>query len=131
MEKRNWNLIIPSIILFDNKLSSGEKIILSLIHSLSKESGYCHAKNTYFASVLNVNNVRVSGIITTLIKKSYIERKIIRNDRKQIISRELRLLIDIPIIKNNNRANVINDNYPDIKNDKGNNILINKIKISI
>ena len=131
MEKKNWNLKVPSVILFDKKINSTQKILLSLIHSLSNETGYCYASNKYLCEALNMNKIAVSNLISVLIKKNYIERYIERNDKKQIVSRAIKLKIEIPINKYMNTSINKNVNQPINQNVKENNILFNKIKISI
>jgi hypothetical protein len=134
--KKNWYVQIHSSILLDTELNSNEKLLIALIHNLSSDKGYCYANNGYLSDVLNVGKVRVSGIISGLISKGYLEREIIFKDNKQIDKRLIRLTKPLPIIKNfnspiniNDKKIIQNDNRGIIKNDKDNIQVINKIKI--
>jgi SOS-response transcriptional repressor LexA len=131
MEKKSWNLQIPSVILLDKNINSTQKILLSLILSLSNETGYCYASNNYLGGVLDMNKVALSNLLSVLENKNYIEREIIRNEKKQIIKRSIKIKIDIPINKNINRSINKDVKHPINENIKENNILINKIRISI
>lgn len=131
MEKKNWNLIVPSVILFDNNLSSTEKILLSLIHSLSNETGYCYASNKYLSEVFNMNKVALSNILTHLENKQYIIRSVERNEKKQIVKRGIKIKIEIPIYKKMNRGITQNSNDTIHEKMKENKDIINNIKIVI
>jgi DNA-binding MarR family transcriptional regulator len=131
MNKANWSVYIPASILMDKDLSSTEKILIAVIRSLSNNTGACYATNNYLADLLNINKVRVSSILTALIKKKYIEREITRNEKKQIISRSIKVINDTPINKKDNRSINENVKHPISENRKGNNVLFNKIKIEL
>ncbi len=57
-------------ILINKELSDKEKIILSMILYLSKDTGHCFATNNYFSDILNVTVVSISRIINSLKKKN-------------------------------------------------------------
>lgn len=131
MNKQNWSVYIPASILLDKELSSTEKILIAVIRSLSANTGVCFATNSYLSELLNINKIRVSSILSGLIKKKYIERVVERNDRKQVVSRSIKLVKDIPINKKTDTGINKKVNYPISENRKGNNVLNNKIKIDL
>ena len=114
---------IPYEVLTDKKLNDKEKIIYSMILSLSKEND-CTISNTYIGNLLNICNVQASRIINSLKKKGYIIVKIIYKEN----SKEIALRKIIPINKYVNTPKQISDepinkNVKDIIN---NNKIYNK-----
>lgn len=87
----NWYIIIPNDVLQDNNLSNTEKILLSLISNLQQSNKVCTATNKYLSQFINVTPCQVSVLITNLITKKYLCRKVIYNDKKQVIRRELKV----------------------------------------
>ena len=63
-------------ILTDKKLNDKEKIIYSMIISLSKENE-CIMSNAYIGNLLNICNVQVSRIVNSLREKGYIKTEMI------------------------------------------------------
>ena len=114
---------IPYEVLTDKKLNDKEKMIYSMILSLSKEND-CKISNTYIGNLLNICNVQASRIINSLKKKGYIIVKIIYKEN----SKEIALRKIIPINKYVNTPKQISDkpinkNVKDIIN---NNKIYNK-----
>ena len=114
---------IPYEVLTDKKLNDKEKMIYSMILSLSKEND-CTISNTYISNLLNICNVQASRIINSLKKKGYIIVKIIYKEN----SKEIALRKIIPINKYVNTPKQISDepinkNVKDIIN---NNKIYNK-----
>ncbi len=68
-------LHIPSYILSDTRLDSTQKILLSEILNLSRNSQGCFASNDYFGKLLNINPDGASKQITKLKHLGYIETK--------------------------------------------------------
>ena len=111
---------IPYEVLTDKKLNDKEKMIYSMILSLSKEND-CKISNTYIGNLLNICNVQASRIINSLKKKGYIIVKIIYKEN----SKEIALRKIIPINKYVNTSKRMS-NEPINKNVKD---IINKDKI--
>ena len=111
---------IPYEVLTDKKLNDKEKMIYSMILSLSKEND-CTISNTYISNLLNICNVQASRIINSLKKKGYIIVKIIYKEN----SKEIALRKIIPINKYVNTSKRMS-NEPINKNVKD---IINKDKI--
>ena len=111
---------IPYEVLTDKKLNDKEKMIYSMILSLSNEND-CTISNTYISNLLNICNVQASRIINSLKKKGYIIVKIIYKEN----SKEIALRKIIPINKYVNTSKRMS-NEPINKNVKD---IINKDKI--
>ena len=104
---------IPAEVLLNEELSDKEKIILSMVLYLSKDTGHCFATNNYFSDILNVTVVSISRIINSLKKKNYIKVDMkYKSNSKEIENRQI-----IPLNKVINRY-YQNCGYPIIKNDK-------------
>lgn len=87
----------------------------SMIIFLSKENE-CTMSNAYIGNLLNICNVQVSRIISSLKKKGYIKAEIIYKEN----SKEIALRKIVPIIKIDNTYKQINtapnnNNVKDIK----------------
>lgn len=67
------NLTIPSEILFNKNLSDREKILLSIILSLSRKSNFCYVGNKYISDIFNVTNETISRAFSSLKDKKYIK----------------------------------------------------------
>ena len=95
MEKKKLKGIwIPLEILENKKLSDKEKLLYSIILSLSLDTGYCYANNRYLGRILNITTGRVSKLIASLKLKKFIEVKLIyEEDSKRIERRELRPMV--------------------------------------
>lgn len=97
----------------NEELSDKEKIILSMVLYLSKDTGHCFATNNYFSDILNVTVVSISRIINSLKKKNYIKVDMkYKSNSKEIENRQI-----IPLNKVINRY-YQNCGHPIIKNDK-------------
>lgn len=96
-EKQNMGYysIIPSTILYNKDLKANQKILYAVITSLSNKEGYCFASKRYLADKLNVGANTVSGWITDLRRKNFIQVELIRNDKKEVIQRRI-YINDIP-----------------------------------
>ena len=73
------NLTIPSEILFNKDLTDREKMLLSIILSLSRKSNFCYAGNEYISDIFNVSAGTISRDISSLRNKKYIDE--IFNDK--------------------------------------------------
>ncbi len=107
---------IPYEVLTDKKLNDKEKMIYSMILSLSKEND-CTMSNTYISNLLNICNVQASRIINSLKKKEYIKIEIVYKQNSKEIS--LRKIIPINKYVNTSKRmsnEPINENVKDIIN---------------
>lgn len=99
-DKPNYYAIIPAIVRYDKDLKANEKLLYGEITALCNKSGFCWSGNKYFAELFGVTNQTVSSWISTLVDKGYLIREIIRNDKNEIVKRQLYL--NTPIKKNLN-----------------------------
>ena len=58
--KIGYYAIIPSTILFNEKIKSNEKLLYAVITVLSNKEGYCYASNGYLARLLNAQPHTIS-----------------------------------------------------------------------
>lgn len=118
---------IPKDILLNSELNDKEKIVLSIILTLSTELGYCFASNRYFSKILNVTIGHVSKVINSLEDKGFLTIKLVyAEDSKLIKNRELRLTDKLlkGIVENNHRYSQ-KELDPIVKNNQD---IINKYK---
>ena len=82
----DFNLVSKSTL-----LTSTHKQIVKKIHLLSKEKGYCWATNQFFAEELGLSASGINKAITRLVELGFVNRVIIRDERKMVIERKLTL----------------------------------------
>lgn len=118
MEYPNYFSILPATVRYDKRLGKpNAKILYSEITALSNRDGYCHASNTYFAKLYDVDSTTISKWISLLVKYGYLEREeIYYQGTKQLKERRLYPLTTPLGAKNN---------PPLGSNAKENNILTN------
>lgn len=64
--------IIPDVVLFSEKLSSNEKVLYSVILSLSNKEGYCYATNKYLGNNIKRNSINNNkGSFMNFEQRSY------------------------------------------------------------
>ncbi len=119
---------IPIEILTNANLSDKERNIYSLVLFFSKKDGYCTITNKFLANLLNLSDTRVSKLVSSLVKKKYVQ--VIPNyhdTTRQVIGRKIIPLVkfDNPISSKTTTSIVNNDNTtsqkytgPVVKNDK-------------
>ena len=98
------NLVIPTSLLGDNRLTFLEKLLLINILSLCKKKGYCWATNEYFKNLFSVSKQTISKSISSLSKYGYIVLeydKKEKNNSKRVIRLSEVLKNQILGIKNN------------------------------
>lgn len=92
MENNNpkYFAVIPARIRYDESLKNKAKLLYGEIYCLSDTEGYCYNTNNYFADLFGVTKETISRLITDLVNKGYITRKIIyKEGSKEIIGRRL------------------------------------------
>ena len=139
-ELPNYYAIIPATVRYDNRLKPAEKLLYCEITALANKSGYCFAKNKYFAELYNVTIVTISRWISHLKELKYIKTEIIKNEKNEIVSRNI-YIVDTPYyqknqypylqkgkegINRNVKDNIINNNIDD---DIFYNVINNKSKV--
>lgn len=123
-EQPNYYAIIPATVRYDTKLKYAEKLLYGEITALANKNGYCYAQNKYFADLYNVTTVSVSRWISHLQELGYIETEIIRNENREIISRNI-YIADIPYYQKNQYPYIQKSIEGINKNVKDNNIKYN------
>lgn len=73
MQRDFKGIWIPKEIWHLKDLNITEKIMLSVVATLSEQEDGCFANNEYFAKLLNLSKGRVSKIINLLVKKGRLE----------------------------------------------------------
>ncbi len=121
----NYYAIIPAPVRYDKRLKSSEKLLYGEITALANKCGYCYAQNKYFAELYNVTIGTVSKWLSHMQKLGYIIIEIIRNNKKEIISRHI-YIADTPYGQKRPYPYSSKTQYPIVKNDIDNNININK-----
>lgn len=103
------NLVIPTSLLGDSRLTFLERLLLMDILSLCKKKGYCWATNEYFKNLFNVSKQTISKSISSLSKYGYIVLeydKKEKNNSKRVIRLSEVLKNQITGIKNNLNTSV-------------------------
>lgn len=88
MEQPNYYSIMPATVRYDKKLKANEKLLFSEITALANKQGYCHANNSYFAELYDVDKSTISRWINHLSKRGYLQIKTVYKG-KQIVGRKL------------------------------------------
>lgn len=123
-EQPNYYAIIPAIVRYDTNLKYAEKLLYGEITALANKNGYCYAQNKYFADLYNVTAVSVSRWISHLQELGYIKTEVIRNENKEIVSRNI-YIADIPYYQKNQYPYIPKSKEGINKIVKGNNIKSN------
>lgn len=90
--KISYYAIIPAFIRYDKDLTPNSKLLYGEITALCNESGYCWARNEYFAGIYGVSITSISNWINSLVKKGYIIREIVyKEGTKEVERRALRI----------------------------------------
>ena len=78
----------PRIVFNDKCLSNTDRVVLSLIVSLTLKKGYCYANNNYLASYINSSKRTIGNSLSKLKKLEYIEIKYTKTKRKIYLNNE-------------------------------------------
>lgn len=123
--KNNYYAVIPATVRYNKELKPAEKLLYGEVTALANKMGYCYAQNKYFAELYNVTNTTVSKWLSHLNKLGYINIEIIRNEKKEIVTRHI-YINDNPYCQKRQYPYCQKEQYPIVQNDKKNNININK-----
>jgi len=121
------NLVIPTSLLGDSRLTFLERLLLMDILSLCKKKGYCWATNEYFKNLFKVSKQTILKSISSLSKYGYIVLEYDRREKnnfKRVIRISEVLKNQISDIKNNFNTS-IQENFKQYNNK--NNIIRNNI----
>lgn len=107
---------IPAEVWLDQNLTLAEKAIFADIDSYCNRYQECYLGNKHFAKLLGITENRISRLISSLVEKGYVTRKIkYKEDGKTIDKRLLKTTMGYcylqqgGIVENNNRGIVENN----------------------
>lgn len=87
--KIGYYAIIPSTILFNEKIKPNEKLLYAVITVLSNKQGYCFATNNYLGNLLNAKPHTISKWVSHLRELGFVCLDLIKNDKGEIIQRRI------------------------------------------
>lgn len=125
-QKVGYYSIIPTRILFNNKLKANVKLLYAFITSLTNKEGYCYASNSYLGNKFNVDPKTISNWLKELRTYNYIVIELIRNDKQEIIQRRI-YINDVPYTLNNGYPYTSNNGEGIHQIMEDNNIITNNI----
>lgn len=89
-QKGSYYSVIPAAVLYDEDLSTTEKLLYGFISQLANATGYCFASNKYLAELLNLSKSTISRGVNNLVKKGYLKYEYeYEPDSKEIKERHL------------------------------------------
>ena len=95
MQRDFKGIWIPKEIWHLKDLNITEKIVLSVVNTLSEQDDGCFANNEYFAQLLNLSKGRVSKIINLLVKKGYLETNFsYYSEMRKVEKRKIKVCIE-------------------------------------
>ena len=95
MQRDFKGIWIPKEIWHLKDLNITEKIVLSVVNTLSEQDDGCFANNEYFAKFLNLSKGRVSKIINLLVKKGYLETNFsYYSEMRKVEKRKIKICIE-------------------------------------
>lgn len=74
-------IIIPDLVLENEKLNSTEKLLMGIIYSLNYNDNVCFASNEYLSKRLKVSKRTITSAISRLKRENLIEIKVINQQR--------------------------------------------------
>ena len=89
---------LPAKVRYDTELAPNAKLLYAEVTALAESSGYCYAKNEYFARLFDLAIKSVSRLISQLAEKGYVVVDVIRDPETNIVV-ERRIWVDIPLRK--------------------------------
>jgi len=87
--KIGYYAIIPSTVLFNEKLKANEKLLYAVITVLSNKEGYCFATNAYLGRLLDAKPHTISKWVSHLKELGFVCLEFIKNDKGEIIQRKI------------------------------------------
>ena len=86
--------VIPNAILYDKRLKNGEKILYTMISSLSNKNGYCFASNAYLSEAVGVTKNTIKIYLKKLEDLNYINRSYKNGEEDDNVERKIYLNYD-------------------------------------
>ena len=100
--------VIPADVRYDDQIPANAKLLYGEISALCDRTGYCWAKNEYFAQLFGFAEVTVSRLVSALQKGGYLEVEMVPTET----GTERRIYAGISaggLIKNDKRGLIKND----------------------
>lgn len=124
-EKKSYYAIIPANVRYDESLCANAKLLYGEITALCNETGFCWARNRYFAELYGVTNITISRWLKQLSDSGYIKTQITYDAKtKEILERTISLNVNT-YLQNCYEGINKNDNTPINKIVKDNNTIMN------
>lgn len=83
---KSYYAVIPADVLYDDDLTSNEKLLYGIISNLCNAQGYCWASNFYLSSLMNCSERAIQNWILNLVNKEYLARETVDEQRKLYIT---------------------------------------------
>lgn len=80
-------IIIPDLVLENEKLNSTEKLLMGIIYSLNYNDNVCFASNDYLSKRLKVSKRTITSAISKLKRENLIEIKVLNQQRTILLGR--------------------------------------------
>lgn len=74
-------IIVPDLVLENEKLNSTEKLLMGIIYSLNYDNNVCFASNNYLSKRLKVSKRTITSAISKLKREKLIEIKVLNQQR--------------------------------------------------
>ena len=85
----NYYAIIPADVRYDADLPPLAKLLYGELTALCDSRGFCWASNRYFADLFKVTENTIQNHIGSLVKRWYIRREVVRDERNTVIERRI------------------------------------------
>ena len=85
----NYYAIIPADVRYDADLPPLAKLLYGELTALCDSRGFCWASNRYFADLFKVTENTIQNHIGSLVKRGYIRREVVRDERNTVVERRL------------------------------------------
>ena len=100
-DKRCYYAVIPANVRYDKSLPAGAKLLYGEITALCNQSGFCWAKNSYFAELYNTAESTIKRWLQALEECGYLYRNIeYEEDGKTVIRRCLSIVNEPTSVQN-------------------------------
>lgn len=83
--------VIPASVRYDDQISANAKLLYGEISALIGSEGFCYASNAHFATLYQVSERTISGLISSLKKGGYITVQLEKDASGQVTRRKLYL----------------------------------------
>lgn len=82
--KASYNANLPASVRYDVNLNDKTKLLYAEITASINHLGYTDHDNSYFGKLFNISERTISGYISALVARRYIEIEIVNNNKRRI-----------------------------------------------